>query len=478
MPRAVRMGLKALSNTDLSAPTKGEQGPSVRPIEQNPFVRGLAKQPILAFLVVMACAAGASAEESPVGEDDALTLQQALTLAASSSPELQVSAWEIRAADAQLANAGQGPNPELAIELEDFLGSGALARFNGAQTTLLLSQTLELGNKRRARAAVAQGALGVVESDDAAQRLAVLTETTIRFVHVVADQQRLIVAREASALAEAALAAASRRVAAGAASPIEERRASILRATARIEVEHAEHELLASRRQLVASWGESEPRFTAAKAELFGRRPLPSYETFAARIDSNPELVKVAQSRAARDAELALARAQALPDLRVQAGARRLEGPDAFGIVFGIALPLPIFQRNQGAILAAGAKRAQVDATHDAVRVRILASLYAQYQELVHAMTELESIESHVLPNAESLLELLNAGFAIGRFSQLELLDGQRTLMEARRDRIAAAEEMHTLAVRVEALLGATVEPPAREHDDGDVSQQDGGRGD
>lgn len=387
-----------------------------------------------------------------------LTLSEALALAASKNPELQAYSWEVRAADGQRAYASLPPNPELSIELEDFLGTGVLAGFRGAQTTLHVSQALELGAKRRARTAVAQGNLGVVESEYAVRRLTVLSETSIRFVHVVADQHRLTVARQARALAEAGLAAARHRVVSGGASSVEEKRAGILLARAKIEEEHAEHELLASRRRLAAQWGETEPTFEQASAELFERRQLPTYEALAARIESNPELVKLVKIQAARDTELSLAESQALPDLRASVGARRLEGPDAFGVVLGISTPLPLFQRNQGAILAADARRMQVQADREASRVRILASLYGQYQELVHAATELTAIERDVLPNAESLLELLNAGFAVGRFSQLEVLDAQRTLIDVRREHIMAAEELYTFAVRVEALLGASLD--------------------
>jgi cobalt-zinc-cadmium efflux system outer membrane protein len=41
------------------------------------------------------------------------------------------------------------PNPELGVEVENFNGAGDLRGFQGAESTLSLSQQVELGGQRR-----------------------------------------------------------------------------------------------------------------------------------------------------------------------------------------------------------------------------------------------------------------------------------------------------------------------------------------
>jgi len=88
--------------------------------------------------------------------NDELTLRQALAAALVNNPQLIAFAWENRAREADALQAGLGPNPELELEIENFGGSGEVAGFQGAETTLALSQLVELGDKRRKRLAVAE----------------------------------------------------------------------------------------------------------------------------------------------------------------------------------------------------------------------------------------------------------------------------------------------------------------------------------
>ncbi|MGH8035514.1 MAG: hypothetical protein ACREO9_09830, partial [Lysobacterales bacterium] len=76
------------------------------------------------LFIVSASAAGAENVASASGE---LTLPQAIAVALEHNPDLQVSVYELRAADARITQAGLRPNPELGLELENFAGDGDLS---------------------------------------------------------------------------------------------------------------------------------------------------------------------------------------------------------------------------------------------------------------------------------------------------------------------------------------------------------------
>lgn len=389
--------------------------------------------------------------EEPAG---AIALADALALVSARSPRLAAEAWPIRAAEARRRNAGVLSNPEITVTVEDALGSGDFSGLDQSQTTLELGQVVELGGKRRARRDAAEGDKDVATRELETLRVEVLAEATIAFIHVVADQHRVALSKQARELAEAAVEAAQRRVRSGATSPVEEQRARILVARARIVEEHAHHELLAARRRLAATWGSADPKFTEAVADLFARPPLPSYEEIAARIERSPELRRLAGERVRRTAALDLARARAVPDVRAFAGVRRLEAAEETAFLGGLSLPLPVFDRNQAEIGERRALRSQVDDEVAARKVELLTTLFAGYQELMHVGTALDTLEREVLPQAQGMLATVDEGFRLGRFTQLELVDAQRTLSDVRNEHIDATEEYHVFIARLEALLG------------------------
>jgi cobalt-zinc-cadmium efflux system outer membrane protein len=420
---------------------------------------------LVAYFAILLCPAIAAANERPAEPTGELTFQKVLSIVLEDSPNLAASASDVRAAEARGRYGGLWANPTLIIQLEDALGTKWFRGFSESQTTFQLGQVFELGGKVKKRRAVAVGGAKNAKHDYERERATVLSEAALRFAHLLGDQHRLLLAREATQLSRDALAAAQKRVASGAASDVEERRARIILARSRIDEEHAEHELLASRRILAALWGSTAPKFKAAVGELFVRAPLPKFADVSGRIAESPELRRLDSEKELRDAEIALAEARARPNLRLGAGARWLAGPDAVAFVANAAVPLPFANRNQGEIQATRAQREGLAHETEGARVRLIAELFALYQELAHVLVALDVLEQEVLPEAAAAMQTIARGFKLGRRSQLELLDAQRTLIEVRREHIDAAEEYHRFVVRMERLIGGPLAGAPKEQE-------------
>jgi cobalt-zinc-cadmium efflux system outer membrane protein len=90
----------------------------------------------------------AVADEEGIG---AITLRQALTLALLRHPDLAVFANDIRIAEARRLQASLRRNPTANLRAEDAAGIDTYKGINRTQSTLEISQVLELGGKRRAR---------------------------------------------------------------------------------------------------------------------------------------------------------------------------------------------------------------------------------------------------------------------------------------------------------------------------------------
>lgn len=74
-----------------------------------------------------------------------LTLEQAVERALQSSPVLAAGKHAVSAAEARVVQAGLLPNPELALEAENFGGGGELDGFDAAESTVIISQSILLG---------------------------------------------------------------------------------------------------------------------------------------------------------------------------------------------------------------------------------------------------------------------------------------------------------------------------------------------
>ena len=114
----------------------------------SPYARPAAVFGAVLALVSLAAPMGASA--APV------TLAAALERAQAQSPLITSAQAALAAAQGRARQAGFSPNPEASLESENIAGSGPYEGFSNAETTFSIGQRLELGGKRRTRAAAAQ----------------------------------------------------------------------------------------------------------------------------------------------------------------------------------------------------------------------------------------------------------------------------------------------------------------------------------
>jgi len=388
----------------------------------------------------------------------ALTLREALALALTESPELASFAWQARANEARILQASLRPNPELGLQVEDVLGTGDFSGGQEAQITLQLSQVIELGGKRAARTELASQARGVTRSEYELKRVEVLGDVTQRFIQVVANQHALDLALTNRQLAEDALCTVQERVTAGKGSALEERKAQVALARGELLVEGARHELKTARKKLAASWRSPRPVFERAEADLFARKPVPNFEAFAGRISQSPEIARWVSEKKLREAEIKLADARRVPNVTVGGGLRRLQGFDDEALVFGVSMPLQLFDRNQGGVAEARALLGRTEAEQQAAAVRLGMVLLGLYEEMAHDAHIMEEVQTEILPKAEDALVISRDGFAQGRFSYLEVLDAQRTIFDVKQEYIRAATSYHQFLVEMERLTGQPIE--------------------
>jgi cobalt-zinc-cadmium efflux system outer membrane protein len=386
-----------------------------------------------------------------------LTLRQALALALVHSPELAAFSWDVRIGEARILQAGLRPNPEAGVEVENVLGTGDFRGTREAETTVQLSQLIELGGKRAARMNAAALSRDLAGWDYEAARLEVLARTAQSFVEVLSLQQRLALAEETVRLTEQALEAVNRRVEAARTFAVEKTKASVALASVRIERDQAQRELEAARQRLSASWGNTQPRFERAEGDLEQLADIPDLEHLQERLRQNPELVRWAAEFLQREAALKLEKSRRVPDVTVGGGYRRLSGPDDSAFVAGVSIPLPFFDRNQGGIREAEYRQARARDEQRAAELRLTTALGQAWQRLAAARAEVSAIQENVLPGAQQAFETMNQYYSEGRLSYLEVLDTQRTWFAARAQYYRALSDYHQAALAIEQLIGEPI---------------------
>jgi cobalt-zinc-cadmium efflux system outer membrane protein len=395
--------------------------------------------------------AGKPALGEPTGP---LTLSEAIAVVLLRNPDLAVFAWEVRAAEARLLRAGLLPNPAIELEFEDLGGSGVASGFDSTETTLALSQVIELGGKRMKRRGLAASDRDLRIWDYEAKRVDVLTAVAAAYVEVLADQQRLALARETVALAERVFATVVARVEAGKVSPIEKTRSRVELAKAHLAQAKTERQLVTARHRLAATWASTTPSFEKVMGDLDSVVTPPRLQTLVERLSDNPDLARWAAEMSCRQRAVSVARAAAVPDVTVTAGVRHLAETNDVAAVAALSVPLFIFDNKQTGIQEAEIGVTQGMQLRQAAEVKVRLALVETYQRLQTAYVEIQAFRDAVLPSARIAFDAVSEAYRIGKLGALDLLDSQRTLFEARRQHVEALAAYHQAVAAVERLIG------------------------
>ncbi len=412
-----------------------------------------------------------------VEPDGAVTLRDVLALAVLQNPELRTYPYDLRAAEARVLQAGLRPNPELEIEVEEFAGSDERRGFDAAETTVQIGQPIELGGKRDKRVRLASLDKELVQWDYESARLDVMRDARQAFAAVLAAQDRVALAARLLDLSRHAHATVAQRVEAGKDSPVDELRAGVVLSKSRIELQKAQRALTVARHNLAATWGGQTATFERAMGDFYEVSPLAPLADAAAAIAANPDVARWETQEQRQRAALRLEKARAAPDVVIGGGVQRFEQTDDSALVFGLAVPIPLFDRNQGGIRQAIADLGKTRRQYEAVQVRTLAVLSEATGALAAAYDEVTILRDDVLPRAQQAFEAAREGYQQGKFDYLYVLDTQRTLFETQAQYIDSVEAWHKAQAVVERLVGGTVRAADTDHAS-NSSQEDPSRED
>ena len=392
------------------------------------------------------------------GAETSLTLEDAVAQAIAAEPAVVAADAEIAAIEARAVQAGLAPNPEVSAELQDAPGFGSHAGFRRAETTLSLSQRLELGGKRDARTRAIRFEREVALADREALRRTVAARTARAFVGVLGSQEKVRAAERRLAAAEQLVPALRRRADAGAAPPSDLGRGRMAVELARADLDRGRAELLGARKTLESQWNGATIGTVVTLGRLVPPTQVPRpLDDFIGALDRHPAVLRWEAARDQREAAIARERTAATPDVTVGVGVRHYAESSDMAVVLGASVPIPVYNRNQGAIEEARQQLLKTQGERQAARAELYRRLVEAHGRLMTSSVEVDRIDRSVLPAARRTLSELREAYERGSLGILNLLDAQAIVADAESRRVEALVAFNIAAAEVENLTGVPI---------------------
>ena len=382
-----------------------------------------------------------------------LTLSDALDLALARNPELATSSYEIKTAKAQIGQAKVFSNPELEIELEEY--NRDRDGFNSAALSAKISQRIELGGKRKWRVETAGVKFDIAGRDYESKRLDVISETTKRFWAVDFAIQRLDLAQETIRLVEKTTEAVNVRVEAGKESPLHKSKVAAELELARLEIHQAKTDLDLAKKMLAFMWGTEKTGFhiKVDNSDTVSGE-LPSFDVLHKHLASNPDLKCCDDDLKLATAVLSAEKAECIPDIKASAGVEHSKKDGSEVWKFGIEVPLPLFNRNQGNIASARNMVESVKAERKAVKDALVAKLVEVYAKISLVQSREITLRRKVMPAVEAAFSGAHEGYSRGKLGLLDMLDAKKSLLETRGALVDARNDYHIALADIQRLTG------------------------
>lgn len=389
-----------------------------------------------------------------------LTMEAAIRLALEVNPTIAAARREIEATEAQILQGSLRPNPGFSYAAEN---AGRISRSSSAQVEL----PIERGDKRAARVDAAQRGRDVAVSDLSGRQLKVRAAVMAAFFEVLAAQELTALAQDSVSLARRATDIAAKRVVAGKVSPVEETKARVAEAGTRVALTQAQSELRNARRRLSSLWGNASPRFSEAQGNVDLLPAVPARESIELRLGTSPSVQRAQLELERRKSLVNVEQSKTVQDVTVSVGIQRREEAQHEQMRFGISIPIPLFNRNQGNLLEALRREDKARDELVATRIALASDVYQVIERLGARRQEVDLLRTEVVPGAKSAYEAATIGFENGKFSFLEVLDAQRTFFSAKSQYLNALAAVHRAVTDLEGILGQPDAAAAPKYPDG-----------
>lgn len=392
-----------------------------------------------------------------------ISLDEALARALQSSPRLQSSAAAIRASEGEKRQAGAWQNPQITLEAENFVGSGPYKGYSGAETTVGVSQLIELSGKAARRSAIAQEGVAISLFDHSIETLALIEDIHIAYANAVAAQERLTMAQEQKSLAEKLFREVSARVSAAREPDIQKSKSEITLSTASFAEQKAARELSHAKHVLSSLWGGHKGEYILQSDYFFSVSPPMSEQVAEEALEKSAYLKRLTAEEMRMRATHRLEQVQAVPDPTVGFGFRDFRETEDRALVASVSFPLPVLNRNRGGIERARENVVKAASDTQAVRLALINELHEALEQMENSYDNANNLKITILPAAEKAFSQSRKAYNAGKFPYIEVLDAQRTLFDVKAQYIDTLNVYHQAKATIDRLTATVTQNQIQE---------------
>lgn len=431
---------------------------------------------IAAAFAVLGAVAGPTAAFGQTSIPSRLSLAEAVDLAQARNPLLVAARAGVDAAEADRVAAGKRPNPVLSVDSAGYpvFETAKPGYWVGQEFTVRVDQELELAGRRILRTAVADAARQAagLTADDQARQLAL--EVKRAYLAVVLAQADRTVAQASQDEIDRVIGLNQARFAQGEISGAEVRRLQVERLrfvedvfAADLAVRNARSALLALLdaprldQALELTDGLKAPAVDSDVA-LLTAGPAQADGVVAQALAQRPDLQGAKTTQSQSDTTTRLQRALRTPNLTLGGGYQNNFGSD--GVVVGVTVPLPFFNRNEGGIARAEAERRAADARLASTTLAVRLDVQRALNAVETNRARVNYIEREYLTNAQESRDIVLASYRLGVANLIDFLDAQRAFRDTQRIYNRALFDQRVSLFELTAAVGRP------------ESQPDGGR--
>ena len=420
---------------------------------------------LLVATLTLMVAGGANAQDLPA----VLSLQDALQLARSRNPTLAAARNEVEMAEGDRLQATRRLNPAVSTTSEGYplFDSGPKPSFiDGQELTIQADQEIELGGRRRLRTASASTAVEIARGLQADQRRLVELAVQRAYLQVVLAKAEREVARAALDDIDRMLGITKARFGQGEIAGGELRRLQVERLrfvddqfATDLALRNAKAALLA-----VMGYADLSRDFDVSGALTELPAVLKAFGTAGAAdtldraaierqaMASRPDLLAARTEQQRADTETQLQRALRTPNVTFGGGYKRTLTSN--GVVFGVTVPVPLFNRNPGGIARAEAERRRAGNRATAAEIGVRLDVQQAANAIEVNQARVRYIEQETLVAAREARDAVMAAYQVGEAGLIDYLDAQRAFRETLRIYNRALYERRVSDFEVAAAIG------------------------
>ena len=379
-----------------------------------------------------------------------LTEAEAVRLGLSQADFVDLARGAVQAAEADVLAAGLYPNPTLSYSRERLDGSP-----DTLEQTWMLEQAFDLSGRRGLHREAASRRVAAVAAGNASRQVQMAADIRRSF-HDALFRQEIIRTTETWVQRYARVEGLVGKLArAGEASGYDRRRLARERQTAeaRLAAERAEQARSLARLQALTG----VPEVALLQGALLPAAPV-LVETALAQLDQRPDLQSLSRRAEAADLEGRAARRGGIPEVTVGVGPKFVDDGSTrdSGVAFSLAVPLPVFDRQQAGGQRAAAEAVQARAEYRLARYRAEGELRGLHRQAEGLRATAIDYRNRAVAASPELLRIAESAYQGGESSLLELLDAYRGALEAETTALELEKRARDARIEYELLTGST----------------------